>query len=606
MAQIIADRRDVDFVLHEQFEAASLSTHDRYGEFNKKVMDLIVSEARTLAVKELLPVMKTGDTDGCRFENGRVRMPEAFKRAWYLLEKGGWFAPCQNPDFGGQGMPHSLNVMAQNYLFGGNMALMMVAGLNHGAGEILERFGTGIQKKLYLENLYTGRWGGTMALTEPEAGSNLGDLQTVAVKNPDGTYCLTGTKIFISGGDQDITDNIIHLVLARCENAPAGSRGISLFVVPKIHVNEDGSLGAANDIVCTGIEEKMGLHGSPTCTLSLGSRGRCVGTLVGEANKGLSMMFVMMNMARLMVGAQALGCASSAYLHALEYAKTRVQGPLPADSDRTAVPIIGQPDVRRMLLTMKSYTQGMRSLLCYIGLLEDLKAVAKEEAEKTRCRDLIDILIPVGKGYVTDRAVAVCNEAIQVFGGYGYTAEFPVEQIFRDVRVTAIYEGTNGIQAMDLAGRKLFLHDGRLFDRLIKEIRATLDRGKPVAGLAPEVRAVETAVSELADTAAAMKAALSDSDRVLTGYAAAWPFLESLGDVVMAWMLVWRALIAQEKLAAGEKPAAGASARDTDFYDGQVQSARFFIGTILPVTLGKLTAVSRMCPAAVEIKNSSF
>jgi alkylation response protein AidB-like acyl-CoA dehydrogenase len=600
MAQIIADRRDVDFVLHEQFEASLLSNHDQYAEFNKKVMDLIVSEARTLAVKELLPVMKTGDAEGCRFENGRVRMPEAFKRAWYLLEKGGWFAPCQNPEWGGQGMPHSLNVMAQNYLFGANMALMMVAGLNHGAGEILERFGTGIQKKLYLENLYTGRWGGTMALTEPEAGSNLGDLQTRAVKNPDGTYHLTGTKIFISGGDQDITDNIIHLVLARCETAPAGSRGISLFVVPKIHVNDDGSLGAPNDIVCTGIEEKMGLHGSPTCTLALGSSGQCVGTLVGEENKGLAMMFVMMNMARLMVGAQALACASSAYLHALEYAKTRIQGPLPAGSDRTIVPIIDQPDVRRMLLTMKSYIQGMRSLLCYIGLLEDRKTVTADAAEKTGYQDLIDILIPVGKGYVTDRAVEVCSQAIQVFGGYGYTAEFPVEQIFRDVRVTAIYEGTNGIQAMDLAGRKMFLHDGRLFHRLIKEIRVTLDRAEQVAGLAPEARAVETAVSELTTTAAVLGAALSDKDQALTGYAVAWPFLESLGDLVMAWMQVWRALIAREKLAAGTKT------RDIDFYDGQIQSARFFIGTILPVTLGKLTAVTRMCPAAVEIKNSSF
>jgi alkylation response protein AidB-like acyl-CoA dehydrogenase len=600
MAQIIADRRDVDFVLHEQFEVDLLSTHDRYGEFNQKVMDLIVSEARTLAVKELLPVMKTGDAQGCRFESGRVRMPEAFKRAWYLLEKGGWFAPCQNPDFGGQGMPHSLNVMVQNYLFGANMALMMVAGLNHGAGEILERFGTDIQKKLYLKNLYTGRWGGTMALTEPEAGSNLGDLQTLAAKNPDGTYCLTGTKIFISGGDQDITDNIIHLMLARCENAPAGSRGISLFVVPKIHVNNDGSLGAPNDIVCTGIEEKMGLHGSPTCTLSLGSSGQCTGTLVGEENKGLAMMFVMMNMARLMVGAQALGCASSAYLHALEYAKTRFQGPLPAGSDRTAVPIIEQPDVRRMLLTMKSYTEGMRSLLCYIGLLEDRKTVAVDAAEKTGCQDLIDILIPVGKGYVTDRAVDVCNQAIQVFGGYGYTAEFPVEQIFRDVRVTAIYEGTNGIQAMDLAGRKLSLHSGRLFERLIKEIRATLERAKPISDLASEVRALEAAVTELTRTAAAVRAALTDKDRALTGYAFAWPFMASLGDVVMAWMLVWRAATAKEKLAAGAK------ARDTDFYDGQVQSARFFTGCILPVTLGKLTAVTRMCPAAVEIKNSSF
>jgi alkylation response protein AidB-like acyl-CoA dehydrogenase len=599
MAQIIADRRDVDFVLHEQLEVSSLSVHDTYAEFNKKVMDMIVSEARTLAVKELLPVMKTGDTQGCRYENGRVRMPDAFKRAWHLLEKGGWFAPCQNPEWGGQGMPHSLNVMAQNYLFGANMALMMVAGLNHGAGEILERFGTDTQKRLYLENLYTGKWGGTMALTEPESGSNLGDLQTLAVKNPDGTYRLTGTKIFISGGDQDITGNIIHLVLARCENAPPGSRGISLFVVPKIHVNDDGSLGAPNDIVCTGIEEKMGLHGSPTCTLALGSNGLCSGTLVGEENKGLAMMFVMMNMARLMVGAQGLACASSAYLHALGYAKTRVQGPLPASADKTSVAIINHPDVRRMLLTMKSYTEGMRSLLCYIGLLEDKKQICETDMEKQAYQDLIDILIPVGKGYVTDRAVEVCNLAIQVFGGYGYTAEFPVEQIFRDVRVTTIYEGTNGIQAMDLAVRKLGMKNGQLFDALLREVRKTIARARQVPELAEPSTSLEQAVITLSGTADILGASFTD-DRAMAGFAFAGPFLEVFGDVVMGWMLLWRAA------AAREKQAAEPGARDRDFYDGQVHSARFFTACRLPVTLGHMASIRAMCPAAVQIRSTSF
>jgi alkylation response protein AidB-like acyl-CoA dehydrogenase len=599
MAQIIADRRDVDFVLHEQLDVSRLSTHKTYAEFNRKVMDMIVSEARTLAVKELLPVMKTGDTEGCRYENGRVKMPGAFKRAWYLLEKGGWFAPCQNPEWGGQGMPHSLNVMAQNYLFGANMALMMVAGLNHGAGEILERFGTDTQKRLYLEKLYTGQWGGTMALTEPESGSNLGDLQTRAVKNPDGTYSLTGTKIFISGGDQDITDNIIHLVLARCENAPPGSKGISLFVVPKIHVNDDGSLGAPNDIACTGIEEKMGLHGSPTCTLALGSSGLCTGTLVGGENKGLAMMFVMMNMARLMVGAQGLACASSAYLHALEHAKTRIQGPLPAGGDKTSVAIINHPDVRRMLLTMKSYTEGMRSLLCYIGLLEDKKQICGKDTEKQRYQDLIDILIPVGKGYVTDRAVDVCNLAIQVFGGYGYTCEYPVEQIFRDVRITTIYEGTNGIQAMDLAARKLGMKNKRLFDVLLAQIRTTIARARKIPALADLAQTLEQAVVTLADTADTLLAALGD-DRALTGFAFAGPFLEVTGDLIMAWMLLWRAV------AAKEKTAAESNGKNNDFYDGQIHSARFFMACQVPVTLGKMASIRAMCPAAVQIRNTSF
>jgi hypothetical protein len=294
-----------------------------------------------------------------------------------------------------------------------------------------------------------------------------------------------------------------------------------------------------------------------------------------------------------------LACASSAYLHALEYAKTRIQGPLPAGGDKTSVAIINHPDVRRMLMTMKSYTEGMRSLLCYIGLLEDQNAVMEDVAEKMKCQDLIDILIPVGKGYVTDRAVDVCNLAIQVFGGYGYTAEFPVEQIFRDVRVTTIYEGTNGIQAMDLAARKLGMRNGRLFEALLKEIRKTIARAQKIPELAELATHLEQAVTALAGTADTLRASLT-GDRALTGFAFAGPFLEVTGDVVTGWMLLWRAAAAREKQAV--KPAA----RDEDFYDGQVHSARFFMVCRLPETLGKMASINAMCPAAVQIRNTSF
>jgi hypothetical protein len=320
---------------------------------------------------------------------------------------------------------------------------------------------------------------------------------------------------------------------------------------------------------------------------------------VGEENKGLAMMFVMMNMARLMVGAQGLACASSAYLHALEYAKTRIQGPLPAGGDKTSVAIINHPDVRRMLLTMKSYTEGMRSLLCYIGLLEDKKQICDNDTEKQRYQDLIDILIPVGKGYVTDRAVDVCNLAIQVFGGYGYTCEYPVEQIFRDVRITTIYEGTNGIQAMDLAARKLGMKNKRLFDALLAQIRTTIDRAQKIPDLADLAQTLDQAVVTLSDTADTLLAALQD-DRALTGFAFAGTFLEVTGDLVMAWMLLWRAAAAQEKTAAG------ASAKNTDFYDGQMHSARFFMACQVPVTLGKMASIRAMCPAAVQSCNTSF
>ncbi len=599
MAQILADRREIEFVLHEQFEVGRLSSHEIYSEFNRKTVDMIMAEARTLAIKEILPTLKTGDQTGCRYEKGKVSVPPEFKRAWNQLIQGGWFAPCQNPEWGGQGMPRSLHVMAQNYLIGANMSLLMVAGLNQGAGRVIEEFGSDRQKNKYLEKLYTGQWSGTMALTESECGSNLGDLSTAAKKNEDGTYSLAGSKIFISGGDHDMTDNIIHLVLARIAGAPEGSRGISLFIVPKFHVNSDGSLGEQNDVVCTGIEEKMGLHGSPTCSMALGSRGRCVGTLLGEENKGLSMMFLMMNEARLMVGSQALSCASSAYLYALNYARTRIQGPLATGKDKTSVAIINHPDVRRMLLTMKSYTEGMRSLLGYIANLEDQITVSRDNGEKKRYQNLIDILTPVGKGYVTDRAVDVCNMAIQVFGGYGYTAEFPVEQLLRDVRITTLYEGTNGIQAMDLLGRKLQMKNNRLFLDLMDEIKKTITETQKIQSLFAISQTVEDVVNRLYRVAWKMNESVP-GEAVLQAYAFAGLFLEAVGDVIMAWMLLWRAAIAQNKL---EK---GVEGKEADFYEGQLKSAEFFIGCFLPITMGKMSSIMELCSAAIKISDASF
>ncbi len=599
MAQVIADRREIDFVLHEQFDVSRLSKYEKFSEFTRKTADMIISEARTLAIKEILPTLKIGDEIGCRYENGNVTVPAEFKRAWNQLIQGGWFAPCQNPEWGGQGMPRLLHVMAQNYLIGANMSLLMVAGLNQGAGHIIERFGSEEQKHLYLEKIYTGHWSGTMALTESECGSNLGDLSTAAVKNEDGSYSLTGNKIFISGGDHDMTDNIIHLVLARIQGAPEGSRGISLFVVPKFHVNEDGTLSERNDIVCTGIEEKMGLHGSPTCSMALGSNGRCTGTLVGEENKGLAMMFLMMNEARLMVGAQALSCASSAYLYALNYARTRIQGPPISGKDRASVAIIKHPDVRRMLLTMKCYTEGMRSLLGYIANLEDQKIVSDNNEEKERYQNLIEILTPVGKGYVTDRAVDVCNMAIQVFGGYGYTSEYPVEQLLRDVRITTIYEGTNGIQAMDLLGRKLQMKNMKLFFDLKDEIQKTVSEAREFDSLSALAGRVENALHTLCQAVEKMDQS-ARGEAVLQAYTFAGLLLEAAGDVIMAWMMLWRAIISQKKTDSGVE------GKGAEFYDGQLKSAEFFIRSVLPVTLGKMVSMMDLCSAAIDISDTSF
>ncbi|NTV74500.1 MAG: acyl-CoA dehydrogenase, partial [Holophaga sp.] len=449
---------------------------------------------------------------------------------------------------------------------------------------------------------FTGEWTGTMLLTEPEAGSDVGALTTTATPNPDGTYSITGNKIFISGGEHDLTPNIIHPVLARIEGAPAGTAGISLFVVPKIRVNDDGSLGEPNDVVCTGIEEKMGIHGNATCSIALGAKGGCRGTLLGEANKGMRAMFMMMNDARLMVGNQGLSCASPSYLYALNYARTRLQGRhllKMMDKSAPAVPIIQHPDVRRMLMLMKVYVEGIRSLFYYLAHCSDSIATSTDAGEKARLQGIIDFLIPIAKGYVTERCFDVCSLGVQVYGGYGYIREYPVEQLLRDCRITAIYEGTNGIQAMDLLGRKLGQNQGRPIMDLFEAFRTTLAEARDVDRAAPLAEALEPAVIRLEEVARHMGTTALYGD-LLTAAAHAHPFMEVCGDVVLGWQLLWRAKVAAEALAAGAKE------KDIAFYEGQIRSAQFFNAVLLPVALGRMDAILSGCPIAVEMPEDAF
>lgn len=602
MAQQIADRRDVEFVLHEQLNVESLSQFDLFAEFNKKAIDLILSEARNLAVKELLPAQPDGDRQGARFENGHVTLPESFHRAWEHFNAGEWLAMSENPQWGGQGMPRTLALAAGDYFNGANLAFMMYAGLTHGAGKLIEAFGSQKQKELYLKKMYTGQWTGTMLLTEPEAGSDLGPLTTAAVKNGDGTYAITGNKIFISSGEHDLAENIIHPVLARIEGAPQGTKGISLFLVPKIWVNDDGSLGEPNDVICTGVEEKMGIHGNATCSLSLGSKGKCRGTLLGEENKGMREMFLMMNEARLLVGLQGLACASAAYMHAVNYARQRIQGRhllQMMDKNASSVPIIQHPDVRRMLLTMKALVEGMRSLLYYIGMCGDKIAVSADDTAKAKYQGIVDLLIPIAKGYVSDRAFEVCSLGVQIYGGYGYIREYPMEQLLRDCRITMIYEGTNGIQAMDLLGRKLGMNQGKPIMDLLAEIEHTVAAAKAHAGIKALAEKVEAAVKKLGEVALHI-GQTAMSPQVLTAFANAYPFMEVTGDVVMAWLLLQRATIAAEKMAST------ATKKDAAFYEGQLKSAEFFVHSMLPITLGKMNVIFGMNNAAVDIAEDSF
>jgi alkylation response protein AidB-like acyl-CoA dehydrogenase len=441
-----------------------------------------------------------------------------------------------------------------------------------------------------------------MLLTEPEAGSDVGALTTSAVKNEDGTYAITGNKIFISSGEHDMAENIIHPVLARIEGAPEGTSGISLFLVPKVWVNDDGSLGEFNDVVCTGVEEKMGIHGNATCSLALGGKGKCRGMLLGEENKGMRAMFLMMNEARLLVGLQGLACASPAYMYAVNYARERIQGRhllQLMDKSAPSVPIIQHPDVRRMLMTMKVYVEGMRSLLYYIGLCFDRKMLASEDEAAEKYQGIIDLLIPIAKGYVTDRAFEVCSLGVQVYGGYGYIREYPVEQLLRDCRITQIYEGTNGIQAMDFLGRKLGMNRGKPIMDLLGEIQQTIAAAKQIPAVEDAAVKVEAAVNKLGEVAMQMGAAAM-SEKVLNAFSFANPFMEACGDVVLAWLMLWRAMVAAEKLEAGARK------KDRAFYEGQLKSLEYFVHAVLPVTHGKMEAVAGCNGAMVEIEEDAF
>ena len=496
-------------------------------------------------------------------------------------------------------MPQTAALASADYFNGANYGFMMYPGLTHGAGKLVESFGTEKQKNLFLKNLYTGKWTGTMLLTEPEAGSDVGALTTRAVKNPDGTYSITGNKIFISSGEHDLVENIIHPVLARIDGAPEGTKGISLFLVPKIRVNDDGTLGEFNDVVCTGIEEKMGLHANATCSLTLGGNGNCIGTLLGEESKGMAAMFLMMNEARLLVGHQAFCCASASYLYAVNYARQRIQGKkLGASKDSPGVPIMMHPDVRRQLITMKAYVEGMRSLLYFIAYCQDMTKVTDNLDEKEKYEAMIEVLTPIAKGYVSDRAFEMCNHGLQVYGGYGFIKDYPMEQLVRDCRITMIYEGTNGIQAMDLLGRKLGLKNGKAVMDVFAKMAHTGAKARAVDNIKNIAQKFENALSRLGEVAAHMANSAMSPD-FEKAFAFAYPFMEVTGDVVMAWMLLWRATIAAKSLT--EKPQ-----HQADFYAGQIKTAEYFIHNVLPVCLGKMDAILAGNNAVMEISDAGF
>lgn len=457
MGNLLVNMRDQQFVLFEQLNLEKIFASEKYGDYTKEDIKMIIDEAEKMAVNEIFPTLKEGEV-GCELKDGQVHVPKCFHEPWKKFTEAGWISPMDSPDVGGQGLPHTAGWAIQELMASANYAFGMYGGLTHGAANMINHYGTEEQKNKYMYKMFTGEWAGTMCLTEPGAGSDVGALKTTAKRLPDGKFLITGTKIFISAGDHNLTPNIVHPVLARIEGDPAGTRGISIFIVPKYRVNDDGSLGEFNDIKTGGIEHKMGIKGNATCTLNFGEDGKCIGELLGPERAGMRIMFMMMNEARLGIGYQGLCLASASFQHAVSYAKERVQG-IPVwemqNKAAKAVTIINHPDIRRKLMWMKSLIEGMRSMSYFCSYCMDMSAISQTEEEKANWEGYIELLTPIIKAYNSDKGFLICSMALDVYGGYGYCSEYPVEQILRDEKIACIYEGTNGIQALDLVGRKL-------------------------------------------------------------------------------------------------------------------------------------------------------
>ena len=602
MTQLLADRRDQDFVIWEQMKCEEILDHDDYKAFNRKSCDMILTEARALAVKELLPLLAEGDRQGVTFDNGTVKVPEGFHRVYQLMLEGEWNNLGVSEESGGQGAPAFVAAAAAEYFMSANWALYCYATMGNGTAHIIDLFGTSEQKEKYVKKIITAQWGGTMLLTESEAGSDVGALTTTAVRNDDGTYSLSGSKIFITNGEHDLAENIINPVLARIEGDPPGTKGISLFLVPKYLLNADGTPGERNDIVCTGIEEKHGIHASATCSMTLGGKGKCIGYLLGVERHGMKIMFNMINHARMGTGLQAMSYASAAYLLAVNYARVRIQGrdlENFADHSAPSVAIIRHPDVRRNLLWMKSHVDGMRSFFYFMTRSSSQALITASKEEQERYEDLFSMLTPIVKDYMAVKGHEVCIQAIQVFGGAGYIKDYLVEQYARDCKITSIYEGTSGIQAMDLLARKIGMKKGVVFLNFLQEIQNVISRAKQIEGLKDLAQKVENTNNRLGEIAMHIgKMAMSENFKV--AFSHALPFLHVMGDTIMAWMLLWRAVVASEKL--GGKP----RKKDIDFYQGQIKTAEFFIKTELPLTAGKMEAIQGGCAAAMEISDAGF
>jgi butyryl-CoA dehydrogenase len=599
MKSRIIHRRDLHFQLFEALDAASLVQHARFAEHSRETFVAALDTALAIADEKFAPHNRKADENEPRFENGRVVMIPEVKEALDAYVEAGFMAAAADHELGGMQLPVTISHACQAIFEAANVGTTAYASLTVGNARLIHTFGSPEQKRRYLPHLLSGRFFGTMALTEPQAGSSLSDITTSATPRPDGTYSIVGTKCFISGGDHELSENIVHLVLAKIPGGPPGVKGISLFIVPKYRVNDDGSRGPRNDVELAGLFHKMGYRGTTSTQLAFGERGECAGELVGQPHKGLSYMFQMMNGARIGVGLGAVMIGYSSYLHALDYARERPQGrPLGAkDPLAPQVPIVEHPDVKRMLLASKAYVEGGLALALYAARLHDEEHAASDPAARRSAKALLDLLTPVVKAWPAVYCCEASSLAIQVHGGYGYTREYPVEQLYRDNRLNPIHEGTNGIQALDLLGRKAVGEGGAALAALGTAMLRDMDAARGSDALREHAAALGEAWERLVSTT--RRLGLTMMKDVDLGLANASVYLDAFGHVVVAWMWLRQGLAAVRGLERGE-------AVDADFYRGKLSACRYFFRWELPRTGPQLALLESLEPTCLEMKPAWF
>ncbi len=594
----IIDTRDTKFILFELFKVDELNKYEKYADFDRDTLDEVVNLGEKISVEQVYPFNNIADRKGAQYkaDTKEVIIPEEYFAGLKAYYDAGFLSLATNPKWGGMGMPETIYYTVTDYFTAANCAFTMFPMLAIGACNMYINFLPEMPwKQILVEKMLTGEWGGSMCLTEPDAGSDVGALKTKAVKNADGTYSIKGQKIFISSGDNNFYKNNVHPVLARIEGDPDGTKGISIFLVPKYRINDDGSLGEFNDVTCAGIEHKMGIHGNPTCTMVFGDEGKCQGILMGEERKGMKIMFQMMNEARLYVGGQGASVSSAAYMHAVTYARNRVQGKRVEEMmnpDAKSTVIMNHPDIKRMLLSMKARVEAMRTLTLYCGYLTDVIHVEKDNV-KREAQALLDFLIPINKAGNTDLVWEVVSDAIQVYGGYGFCSDYPVEQYARDAKILAIYEGTNGIQSMDLTMRKLLMDkDFYNYGVFKKKIEETVKNAKGVVD-DKYVDIIVKGLKKIDEVVAYMKG-LMEKGQYLHIFANATPLQQAFAMLSYAFIHLWSLTLVTPKakeLSAGKKgadlDALLADNSEAAYYVGRMLSAQFYIGAEFQKYFGK-------------------